>query len=109
MQATPKVFRVNKGLSITEAAKLLNIKTAELRSIENFTKIPNNNLLKRMQEVYDVDNWYSFIVHDKQEEEKRIQKKLDREMKRIKEMLDSENSKKILDKKNDNDKFGKLK
>ena len=30
-------------------------------------------------------------------------------MKKIKEMLDSENSKKILDKKNDNDKFGKLK
>ena len=55
MQATPKAFRVNKGLSITEAAKLLNIKTSELRSIENFTKIPNNNFLKRMQEVYDVD------------------------------------------------------
>ena len=51
MQATPKAFRVNKGLSITEAAKLLKIKTSELRSIENFTKIPNNNLLKRMQEV----------------------------------------------------------
>ncbi|MGN1268343.1 MAG: helix-turn-helix domain-containing protein [Candidatus Aphodocola sp.] len=47
MQATPKAFRVNKGLSITEAAKLLNIKTSELRSIENFTKIPNNNLLKK--------------------------------------------------------------
>ena len=46
MQATPKAFRVNKGISITEAAKLLNIKTSELRSIENFTKIPNNNLLK---------------------------------------------------------------
>ena len=31
MQATPKAFRVNKGLSITEAAKLLNIKTSELK------------------------------------------------------------------------------
>lgn len=102
MQATPRVFRINKGLSITEAAKLLNIKTSELRSIESFEKIPSNRLLKRMEEVYDLDNWYSVIVHDKEEEQKLIQEKLEKEMKRIYQMLDSENSKKILNKKNDN-------
>ena len=46
MQATPKAFRVNKGLSITEAAKLLNIKTSELRSIENDEKLIAYLILK---------------------------------------------------------------
>lgn len=108
MQATPRVFRINKGLSITEAAKLLNIKTSELRAIESFEKIPSNRLLKRMEEVYDLDNWYSVIVHDKEEEQKLIQEKLEKEMKRIYQMLDSENSKKILSKKNNKEEFGNL-
>lgn len=109
MKGTPKVLRIHNNLSIIEAAKLLNIKTSELRAIESFTKSPSWKLIDKMVEVYDVVSWSDIIFQNKQDEAEDDEKWLKQEIDRLHRMMDVENSKKILiEKNNDNKKYGIL-
>lgn len=51
---TLKAARINKDLSIEEAASLIGVGGATLRSWENAKTFPNVIQLKRIEEVYAV-------------------------------------------------------
>jgi transcriptional regulator with XRE-family HTH domain len=55
MVITLKAARVNKNLSQTEAAKLLNIAVCTLISYEKGYTFPNVETIKKMESLYDVD------------------------------------------------------
>lgn len=52
---TLKAVRVNKGLSITEAAKELDINVATLSSYENGKTYPDVPMIIKMLNLYDVN------------------------------------------------------
>lgn len=54
MKTTLRVHRINKGLSIEDAASKLGIKVDELRKYELYTKCPSNKMIIKMMQLYGI-------------------------------------------------------
>ena len=55
MKATLRVHRINKGLSIEEAAMKLGLKVDELRKMELYVKYPSTQMLIKIMKLYAID------------------------------------------------------
>ena len=52
---TLKAARVNKGMTQAEAAKALGVSVDTVRNYENGKSYPDVRILKKIEEVYDVE------------------------------------------------------
>jgi len=50
-----KAMRINQGLTLNEASKLIGVSNATLFNYEHFKTAPDNDKLKRIMEVYNVN------------------------------------------------------
>lgn len=55
MKVTLKAARTNKGLNQEEASKLIGVSTDTLGNYEKGLTFPDIPILKRIEEVYDVE------------------------------------------------------
>lgn len=62
MEITLKAARVNVGLTLEEACKILRISRATLAKYEKGTSYPSWDMLARMAELYRID-WRDFSLH----------------------------------------------
>lgn len=51
-----KEMRINKGMTFTEACKKAKIASSSLSRYENLKRFPNNQILNRIQKIYNLSN-----------------------------------------------------
>lgn len=65
-----KAIRINSGLTLEEASKLIGVSIATLFNYEHFRTAPDNEKLKKIMEVYNVH--YDEIRFLPSEKEKKL-------------------------------------
>ena len=62
-----KAIRVNLGLTLDEASKLIGISKYTLYNYEHFKTVPDNDKIKRIMNAYNVDyNEIRFVPNKKE-------------------------------------------
>lgn len=75
MKTTLKVHRVNKGISIEDAAEVLGITVEQLRKYENYEEFPDWEFIFKMMELYKIESIDEIIFHNKSQEREAYAKK----------------------------------
>ena len=65
-----KAMRINTGLTLEEASKLIGVSSATLSNYEHFRTTPDNDKIKKIMEVYNVT--YDEIRFLPSEKEKKL-------------------------------------
>lgn len=79
MKATLRVHRINKGLSIEDAAMKLGTKVDELRKMELYTKYPSTKMLIKMMQLYGIDYIDDILLCNKEQAIERLKEKAEKE------------------------------
>lgn len=65
MKTTIKVHRINRGISIEDAAEALGITVEELRKYEAYEETMTYELLLKMMELYHIEDFSDIIFYNK--------------------------------------------
>ena len=75
MKTTLKVHRVNRGISIEEAAEALGITVEQLRKYEAYEEYPDWDFIFKMMKLYNIESYDEIIFHNKSQEREAFKKK----------------------------------
>ncbi len=68
MKTTIKVHRINRGISIEDAAEALGITVEELRKYEAYEETMSYELLLKMMDLYHIEDFSDIILYNKSQE-----------------------------------------
>lgn len=68
VKTTIKVHRINRGISIEDAAEALGITVEELRKYEAYEETMTYELLLKMMELYHIEDFGDIIFYNKSQE-----------------------------------------
>ena len=75
MKTTLKVHRVNRGISIEDAAEELGLSVEQLRKYENYEEYPDWEMIFKMMKLYNIESIDEIIFHNKSQEKEALAKK----------------------------------
>ena len=75
MKTTLKVHRVNRGISIEDAAEALGITVEQLRKYEAYEECPDWEMVFKIMELYNIESYDEIIFHNKSQEKEAYAKK----------------------------------
>ena len=75
VKTTLKVHRVNRGISIEDAAEALGLSVEQLRKYENYEEYPDWDMIFKMMELYNIESIDEIIFHNKSQEREAFAKK----------------------------------
>lgn len=75
MKTTLKVHRVNRGISIEDAADALGISVEQLRKYESYEEVPDWEMVFKIMELYHIESIDEIIFHNKTQEREAYAKK----------------------------------
>ncbi len=75
MKTTLKVHRVNRGISIEDAAEALGISVEQLRKYEAYEEYPDWDMIFKMMELYNIESIDEIIFRNKSQEREAYAKK----------------------------------
>jgi transcriptional regulator with XRE-family HTH domain len=68
VKTTIKVHRINRGISIEDAAEALGITVEELRKYEAYEETMSYELLLKMMDLYHIEDFSDIIFYNKSQE-----------------------------------------
>ena len=75
MKTTLKVHRVNRGISIEDAADALGISVEQLRKYESYEEVPDWEMVFKIMKLYRIESIDEIIFHNKSQEREAYAKK----------------------------------
>lgn len=75
VKTTLKVHRVNRGISIEDAAEELGLSVEQLRKYENYEEYPDWEMIFKMMKLYNIESIDEIIFHNKSQEKEALAKK----------------------------------